>query len=135
MHPDGTLAGSRLLLDGMVAGAVRHGIPLAVALRAATENPARLLGLADRGRLEPGLRADLVVVSRVGRLRRVLGRPSPRHGPAAPGGLAGGRTLPEPLGYLPEPLTRPRTRWRWARIPKASTGTSTMVPAAAMRPQ
>jgi N-acetylglucosamine-6-phosphate deacetylase len=72
VHPDGTLAGSLLLLDGMVAGAVRHGIPLAVALRAATENPVRLLGLEDRGRLEPGLRADLVVVSSVGRLRRVL---------------------------------------------------------------
>jgi N-acetylglucosamine-6-phosphate deacetylase len=72
VHPDGTLAGSRFLLDGMVAGAARHGIPLAVALRAATENPARLLGLTDRGRLEPGLRAGLVVVSSVGRLRRVL---------------------------------------------------------------
>ena len=72
VHPDGTLAGSRLLLDGMVAGAVRHGIPLPVALRAATENPARLLGLTDRGRLVPGAVADLVVVSRSGRLRRVL---------------------------------------------------------------
>ena len=29
VHPDGTLAGSRLLLDGMVEGAVRNGIPLA----------------------------------------------------------------------------------------------------------
>ncbi len=72
VHPDGTLAGSRLLLDGMVAEAVRQGIPLPVALRAVTENPARLLGLADRGRLEPGARADLVVVTRDGRLRRVL---------------------------------------------------------------
>jgi N-acetylglucosamine-6-phosphate deacetylase len=72
VHPDGTLAGSRLLLDGMLAGAVRGGIPLPVALRAASENPARLLGLPDRGRLAPGLIADLVVVSRAGRLRRVL---------------------------------------------------------------
>jgi N-acetylglucosamine-6-phosphate deacetylase len=72
VHPDGTLAGSRLLLDGMVAEAVRQGIPLPAALRAVTENPARLLGLADRGRLEPGARADLVVVARDGRLRRVL---------------------------------------------------------------
>ena len=37
--------------------------------------------------------------------------------------------------YLPEPLTRPRTRWRCARMPKASTGTSTTLAAAAMRPQ
>ncbi len=77
VHPDGTLAGSRLLLDGMVEAAVSSGVPLAVALRAATENPARLLGLADRGRLEPGGVADLVVTSRGGRLRRVLGS-SPR---------------------------------------------------------
>ncbi len=72
VHPDGTLAGSRLLLDGMVAGSVRHGIPLPVALRAATENPAQLLGLTDRGCLVPGAVADLVVVSRSGRLRRVF---------------------------------------------------------------
>lgn len=72
VHPDGTLAGSRLLLDGMVAGAVRSGIPLAVTLRAATENPARLLGLPDRGTLVPGAIADFVVVSRGGRLRNVL---------------------------------------------------------------
>jgi N-acetylglucosamine-6-phosphate deacetylase len=73
VHPDGTLAGSLLLLDGMVERAVRSGIPLATALRAATENPARLLGLADRGRLEPGGVARLVVVTRAGHLQRVLG--------------------------------------------------------------
>ena len=36
------------------------GLPRAVAL--VTDRPARLAGLADRGRLEPGLRADLVRV-------------------------------------------------------------------------
>jgi len=72
VHPDGTLAGSRLLLDGMVAGAVRSGIPLEVTLRAATENPARLLGLRDRGTIRTGAIVDLVVVSRSGRLRNVL---------------------------------------------------------------
>jgi len=72
VHPDGTLAGSRLLLDGMVAGAVRSGIPLEVTLRAATENPARLLRLRDRGTIRPGAIVDLVVVSRSGRLRNVL---------------------------------------------------------------
>jgi N-acetylglucosamine-6-phosphate deacetylase len=74
VHPDGTLAGSLSLLDGMVAGAVRSGIPLPLALRAASENPARLLGLEDRGRVMPGARADLVVVSVGGLLRRVLRR-------------------------------------------------------------
>ena len=69
---DGNLAGSRLLLDEMVANAVRQGVPLATALRAATENPARMLRLADRGVIEVGAVADLVVVSARGRLKRVL---------------------------------------------------------------
>lgn len=39
----------------------------AQAWRMVSEGPARLLGLEDRGRLEPGLRADLVVMDRVSR--------------------------------------------------------------------
>lgn len=70
--PNGGIAGSRLLLDGMVRSAVRSGIPLAHALRGASENPAALLGLTDRGVVRPGARADLVVVSRIGRVRRVI---------------------------------------------------------------
>ncbi|TVP74881.1 MAG: amidohydrolase [Gemmatimonadales bacterium] len=43
---------------------VRAGIPEVDALRAATVNGARALGMEDEiGRIEPGLRADLVVVS------------------------------------------------------------------------
>ncbi len=59
---DGTLAGSAL---GM-AQAVRHAhqllrLPLDAAIRMATANPARALGLAGQlGALAPGLRADLV---------------------------------------------------------------------------
>jgi N-acetylglucosamine-6-phosphate deacetylase len=78
---DGNLAGSLLLLDGMVANAVRHGIPLGTALRAATENPARLLRLSDRGVIEVGAVADLVVLSDRGRLRRVL---ATEHRPGVP---------------------------------------------------
>ncbi len=78
LNPDGSLAGSRLLLDGMVEGAVRSGIPLETALRAATANPARLLGLRDRGWLEAGVIADLVTVTRHGRLKRVLKAGVPR---------------------------------------------------------
>lgn len=72
IHPDGTLAGGRLLLDGIVASAVRAGIPLSDALRAASENPAKLLGVVDRGAVKVGTRADLVIVSLAGRLRRVI---------------------------------------------------------------
>ncbi len=58
---DGTLAGS----DVDMASTIRYGInyldlSLAEALRMATLYPARFLRLQDRGRLSPGLRADLV---------------------------------------------------------------------------
>ena len=69
---EGTLAGSLQLLDGMVASAVRSGIPIAVALRAATQNPADLLGISDRGRVATGAAADLVLVGRDGGLRGLV---------------------------------------------------------------
>lgn len=60
---DGTIAGSVLTLSRAVRYAVlTAGVPLALAVRAASQNPADLLGLTDRGRIQPGLRADLVVL-------------------------------------------------------------------------
>ena len=61
---DGTLAGS----DVDMASAIRYGLTyldlsLSEALRMATLYPARFLKLDDRGRLAPGLRADLVHMS------------------------------------------------------------------------
>jgi N-acetylglucosamine-6-phosphate deacetylase len=58
---DGTLAGS----DVDMASAIRYGLTyldlsLAEALRMATLYPARFLKIENRGRLAPGLRADLV---------------------------------------------------------------------------
>lgn len=41
---------------------VTAGLSPAQALRSATSEPARVFGLADRGAVEPGLRADLVLV-------------------------------------------------------------------------
>ena len=73
LGPDGRLslagtpyrAGAAASLSRGVANAVNQaGVPLARALRAASANPARLLGLTrsdGRGRLRPGARADLVV--------------------------------------------------------------------------
>jgi N-acetylglucosamine-6-phosphate deacetylase len=56
----GNLAGSVTALDLELRNLVRHGVPLAEAVRAAATNPAELLGMDDRGRLATGLRADLV---------------------------------------------------------------------------
>lgn len=67
------LAGSTIHL----ADAVRHaivsvGVAEHAAVRAATANPAELLGLVDRGRIAPGLRADLVDLDSEWNVRRVL---------------------------------------------------------------
>jgi N-acetylglucosamine-6-phosphate deacetylase len=50
-------------MDEAVRNAVGAGIPAEDALLAASTNPARLLGLEDRGLIEPGGRADLVALS------------------------------------------------------------------------
>lgn len=58
----GTIAGSLLTLDAALRNAVGAGVPLPGASAMLSDAPARSLGLDDRGRLEPGLRADLVVL-------------------------------------------------------------------------
>lgn len=55
-----TLAGSVIALDDAVRNLVAAGIPLRLAVAAASDNPAGLLGAADRGRIEAGRRAHLV---------------------------------------------------------------------------
>ncbi|MGQ0804836.1 MAG: N-acetylglucosamine-6-phosphate deacetylase [Actinomycetota bacterium] len=60
--PDGTLVGSTLTLDRAVRNVVSLGVPVQRAVEMATTVPADLLGLADRGRLAPGARADLVAL-------------------------------------------------------------------------
>lgn len=60
---DGTLAGSVLTLDAALRNAVRAGVPLPEAAAMLSAVPAASLGLSDRGRLEPGLRADLTVLA------------------------------------------------------------------------
>ncbi len=57
---DGTLSGSGLTMAAAVRNAVGAGVPLAVALRAATTTPAAVLGRTDVGRIAPGATADLV---------------------------------------------------------------------------
>ena len=75
---DGTIAGSALTLMDMLRRTTRFGIPFNVALRAATLNPAKLLGEDKRiGSIQVGKQADLVVVDPALRVQRVFlkGRP------------------------------------------------------------
>lgn len=60
--PDGTLAGSVLTLDQALRNALNAGTPLLEAAALLSTNPARYLGLTDRGTLEAGKRADCVVL-------------------------------------------------------------------------
>ncbi|MFC5848768.1 N-acetylglucosamine-6-phosphate deacetylase [Deinococcus petrolearius] len=73
----GTLAGSVLTMDAALRGAVACGLSLHQAAGLASAVPARYLGLRDRGRLVPGLRADLVVLDADLQVRQVYlgGRP------------------------------------------------------------
>jgi N-acetylglucosamine-6-phosphate deacetylase len=61
--PDGTLAGSVLTMDRAVQNVASLGVPAARAVRYATANPARVLGVSERGRITPGARADLVALA------------------------------------------------------------------------
>jgi N-acetylglucosamine-6-phosphate deacetylase len=67
----GALAGSVIALDTAVRNLVRGGIGLPEAVAAASANPAALLGLPDRGRLEVGCRADLIELDDQLNVRRV----------------------------------------------------------------
>ncbi|MGI8666817.1 MAG: N-acetylglucosamine-6-phosphate deacetylase [Jatrophihabitans sp.] len=70
----GSLAGSTLTLDEALRQAVRSvGLPIEVAVAAATANPARVLGIADRcGAIAAGLDADLVLLDDDLQVRRVM---------------------------------------------------------------
>jgi N-acetylglucosamine-6-phosphate deacetylase len=62
LHGTETLAGSTLTMDRAVRAAVAAGASLVRAVQAASMLPALRLGLAGRGQLAPGFRADLVLL-------------------------------------------------------------------------
>lgn len=70
---NGSLAGSVCVLSQCVRNAVKFGIPLESALKAATINPARSVGLDGQvGSVTPGKRADLLVLDKDLALRQVI---------------------------------------------------------------
>ncbi len=72
---DGALAGSVLTMDAALRNACAASTGLAHAARLVSGNAARYLGLHDRGVLQAGLRADIVVMDAALRVQevRVLG--------------------------------------------------------------
>jgi N-acetylglucosamine-6-phosphate deacetylase len=70
---DGKLAGSVLTMDRAVRNVMQFARwDLQQALRLATLNPARVAGLANRGKLETGADADFVVLSPRGEVRSTI---------------------------------------------------------------
>jgi len=74
---DGRLAGSVLTMDRAVRNVMQFAHwDLPQALRLASLNPARVAHLSDRGKLEAGLRADIVVLTPKGEVRATILRGS-----------------------------------------------------------
>jgi N-acetylglucosamine-6-phosphate deacetylase len=70
---EGRLAGSVLTLDAAVRNMAQFAeIPIEVALRMAGLNPARLLGLSDRGDIKAGMVADLNLLDRNGKILKTF---------------------------------------------------------------
>ena len=59
---EGNLAGSTSMLIDCVRCAIKFGIPEEDAVKMATLNPARLMGLDKKGRIEVGCDADFIIV-------------------------------------------------------------------------
>lgn len=83
--PGGEIAGSTITLADALRFAVTAArLPLPAAVAAATCAPAAALGLPDRGRLVPGARADVVLMTPDLQLAGVLHRGEWVHRPARP---------------------------------------------------
>ena len=70
--PDGTLAGSILTMDQAVRNAVNAGLSLEEAVHLASSHPARYLGLNNKGKLEVGCDADIVVFNEALEVQQVF---------------------------------------------------------------
>ncbi len=77
---DGTIAGSTIGMDGCYRSLVKAGAAPVDASLATATNPARLMGLADRGSIEAGRRADVVALDPDDRVVGVWVSGQPAHG-------------------------------------------------------
>jgi N-acetylglucosamine-6-phosphate deacetylase len=70
---NGKLAGSVLTMDRAIRNVMQFaGWDLQQSVRLATANPARIAGLQTRGRIEPGARADFVVMNSAGEVQQTI---------------------------------------------------------------
>ena len=71
--PDGTLAGSALTMDAAVRNAKTFlGISIQEAVRMASQTPAEILGLSNKGRIAAGADADLTVLDPNGLVQETI---------------------------------------------------------------
>lgn len=83
LREGGSIAGSTLTLDAALRFASTvAGVPFAHALAAVTTTPAAVLGRTDVGNLEPGARADIVMLDEAVTVREVF-RAGQRHAAVA----------------------------------------------------
>lgn len=68
----GSIAGSVITMNEAVKTFLKIGVGFDAAARMASSNPAKLLGLTDRGSIEKGKRADLVALDPSGELKLSL---------------------------------------------------------------
>lgn len=77
----GAIAGSTLTLDAALRFMVREvGVDVVDAVTMLSANPARAMGLTDRGEIAPGKRADVVVLDSTLNIDAVMVRGQWRHG-------------------------------------------------------
>ena len=70
---DGTIAGSATNLMDCMRTCVKMGIPLESAIRSATFNPAKAIGISDQyGSIEPGKVANFVILNKALSIKNVI---------------------------------------------------------------
>ena len=70
---DGTIAGSTTNLFQCMKNAISYGIPIESAIKAATINPAKSIGMGDLiGTIKPGAEADLLMLDKQFNIIKVL---------------------------------------------------------------